>query len=1733
MRVFGLFIALLVSGFAIAQDNIISLNVIVNDEDAGKRLAGATMEILQDGRPFSNVTSASNGKFPLVDLPINHTYTIYIKKEGYVTKVAETNALTSYPEDLPNVLYQEMEISIFKKVEGVDFAFLETQPMAKFEITQNGYVEHDPAYTKEMLTKINKLKEQMAAQKLENEKKEAEKKKAEADYNAYMKAGNDAMIAVKYDVAIAQYDLALKIVPNDPAALAKLEEAKKKKAEAEKAGADQKAFSDKMAAAKIAYDAKKLEEALVLYKEAAALKPAEALPKERIITIEAEIAKQKEQAENFTKLVAEGDVAVGSKLYDDAITKYTAALAIKVDPAVQTKLDNAKKLKLEKEQGDAKTKELEAKYTALMKEADVAFNAQNYPLAKTKYQEALGVKAADPTATAQLAKIDEILKKKQDELDAANKKEAEYKKLMAEGETLFTQKNWEAAKQKYTTALEVKPNDAPALAKIDLINKELEKQTADNKRNQEYTTLMAEAKALFDQKKYTEAKAKYQDASNVKPSEAEPKTQMLAIDKLLADQEKFAQQEKDYLAFMAEGDKLKDIKDYTAAIDRYTKAMVIKPSDPAATQKIAEINKILDEQKKLADQEKLFAEYVAKGDVGYNAKDYTTAKMNYQKALEIKADPTLTEKIKAIDDIIAKSQNEAQIKAKYDAAIKEADALFKANDLPKAQVKYEEALAIKDELYPKEQIAIIKQKLSAQQDQAQKDQQFKDFVAAGDAAFTAKDYQKALASYQEAIKIKPDVTISQKMGQINTLIAEQNQNQEAEERYKAKVLEADNLYTAKSWEAARSAYKEVLTLKPNDTHATTRIADIEKQMEAETNAEVEGNYQKVIAKADALKKEERYDEAITYYNNAIKLKPSDAYPKEQIDAINKIKSDKMSAMQAEEKLNAEYIALLKEADAAYNTQNWTVALVKYKEALLKKPGESYPQTRITDINTKMGAQNQTNQADTEYNNYISQANALFEQGKYLDAIPVYKQALSVKANDAYATNQIQEAERLERAKSVGEEEEQYQKIVAAGQKKFDEGDYLKALEYYSRALGIRPKDELVQKRVNEINQIILNQKADGGFNTIVQQANTYFEKGDWKNAKIQYEKALGIKDDSYCRNQIEIINAKMKSETSDTEQKNYQKILTKADEYFDAKNYEKAKELYERAISIKPADVYPKDKLVEIDHIVHPEKYLAESQGLPDYGKPVNASEIDVETMMVEADDQRQFMVNQKVEQQRLSAEDATEENAVDQNNETFVAVKGANAIEEDIEEKVWTAEVGLVEATEEVVEMQLGFEETQHDLNVTNENDVQNVTKDLTALTIETEQRAQNSDLPREEYLADVERIKIEVNDAEKVNSDEQTDGTHTQKEYVDNMDEQLVVNDPNNDVERKNVEVYVEDLNVILINENNENTWSQEDDVLAVKDNTEVLVDQRIAETINSDIPREEGIIQLTDYTVSQEEAQRNSQDAQYDETITSNNHAEKMAIDIESNNFDNDVPRQQTELKVESSEEAIESQLKAMADTQNAVVNNADDKLDNMEVGFDNAMRDNDKPRENYEVDVVEINQDIIDKDNNLTDLNEDNSHATKDQTETYVDQQVTHNTASDVKAIENSDNTNAAVEDLVENNKTIADGNTEEVDAVEDYVDVLKDLDPENTSIPPKNELGAKYPEGVTEEVFTMNDENGLLSKYIVRRIVVLNGTGYNYEKTQTRYGTITYTRDGQPIAEYQWTDETEAATLTRN
>ena len=78
----------------------------------------------------------------------------------------------------------------------------------------------------------------------------------------------------------------------------------------------------------------------------------------------------------------------------------------------------------------------------------------------------------------------------------------------------------------------------------------------------------------------------------------------------------------------------------------------------------------------------------------------------------------------------------------------------------------------------------------------------------------------------------------------------------------------------------------------------------------------------------------------------------------------------------------------------------------------------------------------------------------------------------------------------------------------------------------------------------------------------------------------------------------------------------------------------------------------------------------------------------------------------------------------------------------------------------------------------------------------------------------------------------------------------------------------------------------------------------------------------------------------------------------------------------------------------------------------------------------------------------------------------------------------------------------------------------------------NTLGEEFPEGVSQEVFVRNDEDGLPVKVVTRRIVVKDGRGEVYIRTQSKFG-FTYTKNGNSITKQSWINGTENATLTKN
>jgi hypothetical protein len=179
MRFLNLFSLILFVGFLSAQrtfgqDQVVEVSVKVGGESIQYKdsLPVDTLTVYKNflvklfiGDSLVSIdTTNATGKISPIKLQMNQVYILKFEKPGYASKLSEIN--TYYPieklDDLPPIIYQALQITLFELDSGCDFSFLETEPMAKFHFAEgSGYLEFDQNYTKQMLIRIEKLRRGM------------------------------------------------------------------------------------------------------------------------------------------------------------------------------------------------------------------------------------------------------------------------------------------------------------------------------------------------------------------------------------------------------------------------------------------------------------------------------------------------------------------------------------------------------------------------------------------------------------------------------------------------------------------------------------------------------------------------------------------------------------------------------------------------------------------------------------------------------------------------------------------------------------------------------------------------------------------------------------------------------------------------------------------------------------------------------------------------------------------------------------------------------------------------------------------------------------------------------------------------------------------------------------------------------------------------------------------------------------------------------------------------------------------------------------------------------------------------------------------------------------------------------------------------------------------------------------------------------------------------------------
>jgi len=534
----------------------------------------------------------------------------------------------------------------------------------------------------------------------------------------------------------------------------------------------------------------------------------------------------------------------------------------------------------------------------------------------------------------------------------------------------------------------------------------------------------------------------------------------------------------------------------------------------------------------------------------------------------------------------------------YQKKLDQAKTLEEAGKLSEAIAIYQQAADLKPkDDFVKDKIKLLGQQIKLKEDQAKRNEEFKQLMADGDNKVADKAYRDAIDTYNKALKIKPDNPDAKaKITQVNSLIAAQEaaakQKALAEARQKQfddAVAKGDKLYGEQSYADATDAFNEALKLQPDAQHPKEMLSKIQEALAAQKKAREEAARQKALAEArqkqfeqavsrgDSLFALQSYPGATTAFNQALQLQPNARHPQEMLDKIKAaIAAQKQAAEEAaQQKALAEarqkqYDAAVSRGDSLFALQSYADATTAFNQALKLQPDAHHPSEMLGKIQDALAAQKKA--ADEaaqqkalaaakqqQYDSAVAKGDSLFNLKSYPKAKLAFQAALKIQSGADYPREQIDkidaamaEKERQrklamnEAAKKQAEAEANQRKFsaaVAKGDSLFRVKQYNSSIAAFNEALQLQPDAQYPATMLEKIKKAFAEQK------------------------ELQQQRALAEKKQA-------------------EKDKRYNDLIAKADQQAKDNQLTAAKQSYTEAGKMKPQETYPIRRVNEINALL-------------------------------------------------------------------------------------------------------------------------------------------------------------------------------------------------------------------------------------------------------------------------------------------------------------------------------------------------------------------------------------------------------------------------------------------------------------------------------------------------------------------------------------------------------------------
>ncbi|MBN2350415.1 MAG: tetratricopeptide repeat protein [Bacteroidales bacterium] len=807
-----------------------------------------------------------------------------------------------------------------------------------------------------------------------------------------------------------------------------------------------------------------------------------------------------------------------------------------------------------------------------------------------------------------------------------------YNQAISEADRLFGQKKYDEAIEKYQEALAMQPENPYPKRRIDEINQKAGQEVAINN---QYNAAILEADALLSQNRLDEAKQKFQQAQMLKPAESYPRQKVQEIDTKQKNVQQQNALENNYNQLMLQANDAYSAKDYSKAKTLYQQALGIKPESPLARGRMSEIDALLARNQEMTEtkkqQEKAFDQAMAEAASLMAARQYTKAKEAYQKAMTLNPQSSAPQqKLSQIDALVAEEQRAGQ-QAKqaeqdklFEQALALADNYYKNKEYQPALQNYQKALDIKpSDVYTKQRIDRVNNLIQA--DIASKQQEietgYNTAMSQGQDLQSKRLYAEAQSQYEKALSYKPnDAMATRQINELSGLIQQQQLDNKRElelnQRYNTIIAKADGLLQAKDYAGAKTEYQNALAVIPGKPYPSQKMQEIDRIIasdQARKQQEIESGYNGAVAQGQDLMSKQMYAEARPQFEKALTYKPNDPLATGKLTEISRLIQQQELKNKQEQELSRQYNASVAKADGLFQAKDYTGARSEYQNALAVMPSKPYPSQKIQEIDRIIAADQARKVQETEkgYQAAMAEGNGYFGRNDLANAKNAFKNALNYKANDSSAQSKIAQIDQMlqKQQEQIAAEEtknRQYKEAITLADNYFAGKQYSQAKTSYENAGQIKPAETYPKAKISEINRIIEDQQRlqaeqqalENSYKLAISSADGLFNKKEYAQARADYQKALSFKPtETYPSDRIREIDRNLASQKQTAEnarlkEAEYQQAITRGDQLFAQKQYAESKNFYNRALAAKPDVAYPKEQIVKIDNLLA----LAEQQ---------------------------------------------------------------------------------------------------------------------------------------------------------------------------------------------------------------------------------------------------------------------------------------------------------------------------------------------------------------------------------------------------------------------------------------------------------------------------------------------------------------------------------------------------------